>query len=537
MGFEPAVFMAVLLQWGVAAIPSRIANRNVGAMLTVARGAMVANLVCALWGCIMSFIEPFLPHAFEPVHWNGISIAIFCDRLSLTMYLLVSFVGLAVLLYSGRYLQGEKRQGRFVRWLSFTLAAVCTMVLAANLMVFFVAWVLTSFGLHQLLTHYADRPNAQRVAFKKFVISRFGDAFLIGAIALIYRVCGTLDYAELFRMIDVSAAELSQRPELTWAAILLVLGGLTKSAQFPFHTWLPDTMETPTPVSALMHAGVINAGGYLLIRVSPLLEMAPVAMTILVILGGLTAVIGAAIMLTQTNVKRSLAYSTIAQMGMMMLQCGLGAFSAAFLHIIAHSLYKSYAFLSAGTLRSPAISPQAATKQTNSGVGYAASILLCSLVGMVIPFSVCVYLNWFSIAKLPLVMVFALAVQTLVLRVWQAYQSPIRTAALAVGMGSIYFGVTLMAQWYLRDSVPHSTDGMTVWQWFNLAYVATTFFALWGIQVLVEQAPKHPFTRRLYAHMVNELYLDLIAHRFVALFKAKQNYLGPALISGKESNV
>ena len=171
MGFEPAVFMAVLLQWGVAAIPSRIANRNVEAMLTVARGAMVANLVCALWGCIMSFIEPFLPHAFEPVHWNGISIAIFCDRLSLTMYLLVSFVGLAVLLYSGRYLQGEKRQGRFVRWLSFTLAAVCTMVLAANLIVFFVAWVLTSFGLHQLLTHYGDRPNAQRVAFKKQMTS------------------------------------------------------------------------------------------------------------------------------------------------------------------------------------------------------------------------------------------------------------------------------------------------------------------------------------------------------------------------------
>ena len=134
------------------------------------------------------------------------------------------------------------------------------------------------------------------------------------------------------------------------AGFLLVAGAITKSAQFPFHTWLPQTMETPTPVSALMHAGIVNAGGYLIIRTSPLVSLTPWALTMLAIIGGVTACFAAVVMLTQTSVKKSLAYSTIAQMGFMMLQCGLGAFSAAMLHILAHSLYKAHAFLSSGSV-------------------------------------------------------------------------------------------------------------------------------------------------------------------------------------------
>ncbi len=125
-----------------------------------------------------------------------------------------------------------------------------------------------------------------------------------------------------------------------------------KTAQFPFHTWLPLTIETPTPVSALMHAGIVNAGGYLMIRSSGLLMATPTAMAVLVVIGALTAAYGAIVMRTQTSIKNALAYSTIAQMGFMMLQCGLGAFSAAMLHILAHSLYKAYSFLSSGSVMS-----------------------------------------------------------------------------------------------------------------------------------------------------------------------------------------
>jgi NAD(P)H-quinone oxidoreductase subunit 5 len=538
MAFEPAVFMAVLALWAVGTIPSRWANQNIKVVLTLANLAIAINLLCGLWGCATSFIDPFLPHAFESVQWQGISIGIFCDRLSLSMYVLVSFVGFAVLRYTSRYLHGEARQGRFVRWLSFTLAAVSTMVLAANLVVFFVAWVLTSFGLHQLLTHYGDRPNTQRVAFKKFVISRCGDVFLILAIGLIYRVCGTLDYAELFRLFEVGNNEMLGRSELTWAAVLLVLGGLTKSAQFPFHTWLPDTMETPTPVSALMHAGVINAGGYLLIRMSHLVEKVPAAMSILVVFGGITAVIGAAIMLTQTNVKRGLAYSTIAQMGMMMVQCGLGAFSTAFLHIIAHSLYKSYAFLSAGTLRAPSLRRTGlVVKPLGSAFANAVATLLMALIGMGLPYMLLVYLGWMSISKLPLMFIFALAIQTLVQRAWRAHHKLFHVLAASLALGVLFFGLTLMAQWYLQSSLPKQIPNMAVWQWINAAYLVGVFLGLWGIQILVEYAPQHRFTRSLYAHMANELYLDLIVHRCVSFFRAKQTNIGPSLVGGKGSNV
>jgi NAD(P)H-quinone oxidoreductase subunit 5 len=429
-------------------------------------------------------------------------------------------------------------QGRFLRWLSFTLASVCSMVLAGNLVLFFVAWVLTSFGLHQLLTHYGDRPNAQRVAYKKFVISRLGDAFLIVAIALIYRACGTVEYADLLQLMQSNSLELIRRPELAWSAVFLVLGGLTKSAQFPFHTWLPDTMETPTPVSALMHAGVINAGGYLLIRMSCLVEKFPAAMSILVILGGVTAAIGAAIMLTQTNVKRGLAYSTIAQMGMMMLQCGLGAFSTAFLHIIAHSLYKSNAFLSAGTLgqRSAAI---VAKKEIplNTALGSSASVLLITFVGVMIPFLGLWFQDLISLNKLPLIFIFALAVHALVQQVWVAYRSLWRTVGASLVLGGLFFGMTLLAQWYLRSSLPAMGKEFGLWQGFVSAYVALIFMGLWGVQFLVDYAPKLPLTRKLYAHMVNELYLDLIVHRCIALFNSKQKTKINSLIIGKEGHV
>jgi len=538
MGVGMAICVAVLAMWGVGLIPSRFANQSVPKVQWMANWVVGLNLFCAAWGCAASFADDFSPIAFKIYDVAGLTVGIYGDRLSLTMYLLVSFVGLAVLRYAGRYLQGDVKQGRFLRWLSFTLAAVCSMVLAGNLSLFFVAWVLTSFGLHQLLTYYGDRPNAQRVAFKKFVISRLGDAFLIVAIALIYRACGTVEYAELLPMMHSNSLELIGRPELSWSAVFLVLGGLTKSAQFPFHTWLPDTMETPTPVSALMHAGVINAGGYLLIRMSFLVEKFPVAMSILVVLGGVTAAIGAAIMLTQTNVKRGLAYSTIAQMGMMMLQCGLGAFSTAFLHIIAHSLYKSYAFLSAGTLgqRSAAIRTKKEVPLSNA-LGSSAIILLITTLGVMLPFLGLWFQDWISLNKLPLIFIFALAVHALVQQVWVAYRSFWRVLVASLVLGGLFFGMTLLAQWYLQNSLPVMEKQFGLWQTIFTAYVGLIFMGLWGIQFLVDYAPKLPLTRKLYAHMANELYLDLIVHRCVALFSSKQKTNVKPLMIGKESHV
>jgi NAD(P)H-quinone oxidoreductase subunit 5 len=266
---------------------------------------------------------------------------------SCLMLTLVSFISWVMCQYSIRYLDGEATQGSYFRWTSLTIGSVCLMVVAGNLLMFIVAWVMTSLGLHKLLLHYGHRPAARRAAWTKFTISRIGDVALVVAAALIYSQFQTLEFAELFAMVG---SLTSVTVETQVAGFLLVVGAITKSAQFPFHTWLPQTMETPTPVSALMHAGIVNAGGYLMIRTSPLVALTPWALTVLAIVGGVTACFAAVVMMTQTSVKKSLAYSTIAQMGFMLLQCGIGAYSAAMLHIVAHSLYKAHAFLSSGSV-------------------------------------------------------------------------------------------------------------------------------------------------------------------------------------------
>ena len=176
--------------------------------------------------------------------------------------------------------------------------------------------------------------------------SRLGDLCLIVAGVLIYRTFGSLDYAAVFSG-AAALRSLHDTPSAVHAASILFVGAaLLKSAQFPLHGWLIEVMETPTPVSALLHAGIINAGGFLVLRFSEVISLSFPSLEVLAIVGGFTAIFGSVVMLTQTSIKVTLAYSTIAQMGFMMLECGLAAFPAAMLHIIAHSLYKAHAFLS-----------------------------------------------------------------------------------------------------------------------------------------------------------------------------------------------
>jgi NADH:ubiquinone oxidoreductase subunit 5 (subunit L)/multisubunit Na+/H+ antiporter MnhA subunit len=272
------------------------------------------------------------------------------DRLTSVLLVLSTFLFAIVVRYSRRYMMGHPRQGRFLFWLCLTSTLVFALVLAPNLPVFIAAWCGISLGLHQLLQFYADRPAALLAARKKFLVSRIGDLALLAALILIHQTFGTWNFEDIL----AAAAQLgvegpgSVPSSIGWICSLLVFAALLKSAQFPFHSWLPDTMETPTPVSALMHAGIINAGGILVIRLSPLISLSDTAMVLLCVAGGVTALFASTVMLTQASVKRCLAFSTVAQMGFMMLECGLGAFHLALVHLVAHSLYKAHAFLSSG---------------------------------------------------------------------------------------------------------------------------------------------------------------------------------------------
>jgi NAD(P)H-quinone oxidoreductase subunit 5 len=303
------------------------------------------------------------------------------------MLVLVTFVGWVVLRFAATYMDGEARQGSFTGWLCATLAAVMLLVIAGNTLQLALAWIATSVFLHKLLLFYPERVAAQRAARKKWVVARAGDAALIVAVVILHGQYGTGDIATI-----LSGRRRPPAPGATWVAAFLALAAILKSAQFPTHGWLTEVMETPTPVSALLHAGVINAGGFLLIRFADVMLLSPGVLAVLVMLGGFTALFGGLVMLTQSAVKTSLAWSTVAQMGFMILQCGLALFPLALLHIVAHSLYKAHAFLASGqavdgvaSIRRPG--PVAIPNGLAVGRAFILALVIYAVVGFVFGFT------------------------------------------------------------------------------------------------------------------------------------------------------
>jgi NAD(P)H-quinone oxidoreductase subunit 5 len=268
------------------------------------------------------------------------------DGVTMIMLLLVCSIALVIVRFSRTYLEAEPNREGYARALLSTLSAVTTLVVSNHLGVIAVAWFATSLSLHQLLTFYRDRPRALVAAHKKFLLSRLADVCVFAAVALFGFTAGSLE-------LDALLGWAAERPELTTEAhaamVLLVLAVILRSAQLPFHGWLTQVMEAPTPVSALLHAGVVNIGGLVLLRLSPLLSEAPLAQALLVAVGTSTAVLAALVMTTRVSIKVALAWSTCAQLGFMLVEIGLGAYSLALLHLVAHSLYKAHAFLSSGS--------------------------------------------------------------------------------------------------------------------------------------------------------------------------------------------
>jgi NAD(P)H-quinone oxidoreductase subunit 5 len=259
----------------------------------------------------------------------------------------VTLLGAVIARYSRNYLSGEPGREHYFRWLLLTLAAVTTIIVANSLLVIALAWTATSVALHQLLTFYSRRPAALVAAHKKFLVSRLADVALLGSLGLIYANVRSFD---LDRIGDFVALRQSMTVSMEAAIGMLACAVVLRSAQLPFHGWITQVMEAPTPVSALLHAGVVNMGGFVLIRLAPWISLSVFAQLVLVSVGLATAIVAALVMTTRVSAKVSLAWSTCAQMGFMLVQCGLGLWSLALLHLVAHSLYKAYAFLSAGSV-------------------------------------------------------------------------------------------------------------------------------------------------------------------------------------------
>ena len=211
-------------------------------------------------------------------------------------------------------------------------------------------WILTSFSLHRLLVFYRERRRGLVAANKKFVAARVGDICLIAGAVLLYMHFGSANLEDLFTALRSRPEGTALAPAVQGAALLIAIAALLKSAQFPTHSWVVEVMETPTPVSALLHAGILNAGPLLMVRMSAVLDGATFAPTLLILVGGFTALFASTSLLTQPSIKGGLGYSSASHMGFMLMICGLGVYSAAILHLVAHSFYKAHAFLSSGSV-------------------------------------------------------------------------------------------------------------------------------------------------------------------------------------------
>jgi NAD(P)H-quinone oxidoreductase subunit 5 len=260
--------------------------------------------------------------------------------------LLVQLLGTVIGTFSSSYMEGEPGQRRFTTALAGVLAAVHLLLLADHWAVLIAAWALVGAALQHLLCFYPDRPFALLAAYKKRIADRFADVLLLGAAALAWGTVGSGSLADLWAYVGREGMSTAMHA----SAVCLVLAVILRTALLPVHGWLIQVMEAPTPVSALLHAGVVNLGGFVLIRFAPLLEQATPARTLLITFGLGTAVLAGLVMLTRISIKVRLAWSTVAQMGFMLLECGLGLYTLAALHLIGHSLYKAHAFLSASTV-------------------------------------------------------------------------------------------------------------------------------------------------------------------------------------------
>ncbi len=314
-----------------------------------------AAFACALW-VALRFSSVDLPYQEYIAHWIrsgnfSADFALYLDQLSLVMLLVVTGVGFLIHVYSVGYMWDDPSYYRFFAYLNLFMFFMLTLVLANNYLVMFIGWEGVGLASYLLIGFWFTKDSAASAGKKAFIVNRIGDfGFLIG-LFLIIQHFGSLNFTQVFAQVQPIAPETGSAGLLTAIGILLMVGACGKSAQIPLYVWLPDAMEGPTPVSALIHAAtMVTAGVYMVSRSHMIFERAPMALMVVAVIGTLTAVFAATIGITQTDIKKVLAYSTVSQLGYMFMACGVGAFSAGIFHLMTHAFFKGLLFLAAGSV-------------------------------------------------------------------------------------------------------------------------------------------------------------------------------------------
>jgi NADH-quinone oxidoreductase subunit L len=350
------------LIWLVPALPLAgfVVNLFLGKRLGRLAGVLASLLMLGAFGVGLGVLNDlltlpahsrvFVKHLYDWIAVGNFKVAVDLrvDPLSVTMMLVVTGVGALIHIYSIGYMHGDPRYGRFFSYLNLFCFFMLTLVLAQNFLLLYFGWEGVGLCSYLLIGFWFDRPAAANAAKKAFVVTRIGDTFMLIGVVLVFLRLGSLDFSQVLTM-----AVPSHQPAgvFTIIALLLLAGAIGKSAQIPLHVWLPDAMEGPTPVSALIHAAtMVTAGVYLVARAHIFFEASGVALTVVLIVGLVTALYAATAALGQDDIKRVLAYSTISQLGFMFFALGMHAYTAAIFLLVTHAFYKALMFLSAGSV-------------------------------------------------------------------------------------------------------------------------------------------------------------------------------------------
>lgn len=410
---------------------------------------------------------------------------------SALLMLLVAGIGWVVLRYSRDYLAGEPREAAYRRWLLMTLAAVNLVLLSNHLLLLLVGWTGISLALHQLLMFYPNRPRAALAAHKKFLLARLAETLLLIAAILLYQHHGTFRIDTILARYPVEALSLTEQ----LAAVLLALVALIKCAQLPLHGWLSQVVEAPTPISALLHAGVVNLGGYLLLLFAPLLEQAVPARWLILLIAGGTGVLASWIMLTRVSVKVRLAWSTSAQMALMLIECALGLYELALLHLMAHSCYKAHAFLNAGSAVADHLRQQVAPAPAPRGIDWVvAAVLSTAITGLL---ALSMDSGWWS----PWVLLGLALTQWIATHRATTGSHLLHFIPVALALASIYGAL----KWAFGSGIIAHASSAPV---FADAWVGLLWLIVFAGQWLWHYAPRSSARQRFHRWLFSGLYLD-----------------------------
>ncbi len=328
---------------------SRTAVSTIGLVFSGAAFAWALSVVLRVSSADLPYQE-YVAHWIRSGNFSA-DFALYLDQLSLVMLLVVTGVGFLIHIYSVGYMWDDLGYYRFFAYLNLFMFFMLTLVLANNYLLMFIGWEGVGLASYLLIGFWFTKDSAASAGKKAFIVNRIGDfGFLIG-LFLIIQHFGSLDFTKVFAQVQPMAQESAGAGLLTAIGILLMVGACGKSAQIPLYVWLPDAMEGPTPVSALIHAAtMVTAGVYMVSRSHVIFEHAPMALMVVAVIGTLTALFAATIGITQTDIKKVLAYSTVSQLGYMFMACGVGAFSAGIFHLMTHAFFKGLLFLAAGSV-------------------------------------------------------------------------------------------------------------------------------------------------------------------------------------------